>query len=75
MRRRRPDPAEDSFPARLAEFDIGDWWVTDAEDPIEAGYARIRWFVARRVYLEGGDWEAHLLPPVWRTPEGGPPRA
>ncbi len=40
--------------------------MADLDDPLEVGYARIRWSVARRVYQEGGDWEAHLQPPVWQ---------
>lgn len=65
-RKYRPAPAE--FPPQLAEFNIDDWWVTDPEDPMEAEYARIKWAVARKVYAEGGDWESHLSPPVWWTP-------
>lgn len=73
MRRRRPDPTEANFPPQLAVFDVGDWWVTDLEDPTEVSYARIRWTVARRVYLEGGDWESHLLMPAWWAFRGDRP--
>ncbi|CCA57272.1 hypothetical protein SVEN_3986 [Streptomyces venezuelae ATCC 10712] len=75
MRRRRPDPAGGSFPPQLAEFNAGDWWVRDPEDPTQVGYARVQWGVARRTYLEGGDWEAHLSPPVWWESATAPPRA
>ncbi|MEV7032721.1 hypothetical protein AB0N99_21210 [Streptomyces sp. NPDC093272] len=54
-----------SYPPKLDEFDVADWWVKDPEDPTEVEYARIRWRVARRTYDEGGDWESHLLMPAW----------
>lgn len=65
MRRRKPDPTGSDFPPQLAEFNVADWWVTDPEDPMELGYARIIWATARRAYLEGGEWESYLQPPVW----------
>ena len=74
MRRRRLDPTGADFPPQLAEFDIGDWWVRDPGDPTESGYARIRWWVARRMYLEGGDWESHLGPPAWWVPDDPKPQ-
>lgn len=64
-RRRIRPPARADYPPPLDAFDPADWWVDDLEDPLQVGYARIRWGVARRVYREGGDWEAHLEPPVW----------
>ncbi|MEV7501536.1 hypothetical protein ACOZGD_11070 [Streptomyces murinus] len=65
MRRRRPNPETAGYPPPLDVFDPADWWVSDLEDPLEVGYARIRWQVARRAYTEGRDWEAHLQPPAW----------
>ncbi|MGW3727317.1 hypothetical protein [Streptomyces sp. NPDC000851] len=73
MRRRRPDPAGTGYPPPLDAFDPVDWWVGDLEDDLEVQYARIRWGVARRVYGEGGDWEAHLQPPAWLQPESPRP--
>ena len=68
-RRRVRLPSGDDYPSPLDEFDPADWWVDDLKDPLEVGYARIRWSVARRVWREGGDWKAHLQPPEWWTPE------
>lgn len=73
-RRVRPRTGGD-FPAPLAEFDPADWWVGDLEDPLEVGYARVLWHVARSAYTEGGDWEAHLQPPAWLQPESPRPVA
>lgn len=70
MRRRTRDPDAADFPPQLAEFNIGDWWVDDPEDPCQAGYARIQWRVARRAYLEGGDWRSYLEPPAWYSQPG-----
>lgn len=65
MRRRKPDPDVTGYPPKLDVFDVNDWWVTDPGDPLELGYARIRWGLARQVFEEGGDWESHLRPPIW----------
>lgn len=65
MRRRVPDPDAVGYPPKLGVFDVNDWWVNDPDDPAEAGYAKVRWHVARKVYEEGGDWESHLEPPAW----------
>jgi hypothetical protein len=64
-RRRQLRPVSSGFPPQLAEFNVADWWVKDPEDPVEVGYARVNWTAARRVYLEGGDWESYLLMPAW----------
>ncbi|MFF7973834.1 hypothetical protein [Streptomyces sp. NPDC007905] len=65
MKRRLPEPDAVGYPPPLDTFDPADWWVSDLEDVLEVGYARIRWSAARRVYREGGDWQSHLQPPVW----------
>jgi hypothetical protein len=62
-RTRRPSAA--TYPPQLAAFNVDDWWLKDPDDPIEVGYARIRWTVARRAYVEGHDWESYLLKPAW----------
>ncbi|MGW2584508.1 hypothetical protein ACWCYZ_24815 [Streptomyces virginiae] len=66
MRRRRPGEGAD-LPPELVAFDPADWWVDDLEDPIQVEYARIRWFVACKVYRQGGDWQAYMRPPEWLT--------